>query len=226
MNLYQNLHAWPQSAKEARQIQKRLPRPALSPSPRAKCARFLLGLDCAFPRAISPYAVAAAMLWDCKTKQVVLSCLYRAKPPIPYVSGLLGFREVPLMLGALGKIDHQVDAIMVDGQGIAHPKRLGSAAHLALWLVDPIPVIGVGKTRLVGEIGTLPEHEGASTPLIDKGEVIGEALRSRRGCRPLFVSPGGHTDIDGALAIVRSALCGYRLPEPTRLADQFAGNMA
>jgi deoxyribonuclease V len=185
--------------------------------------RFILGLDCAFPRSIAPYAVVAAALWDSETKQAVRTWRHRAKPPIPYVPGLLGFREVPLMLAVLEKVDHPVDAILVDGQGIAHPRRLGSAAHLALWLAEAIPVIGVGKTRLVGDFESLPPDDGASMPLIDKGEIVGKVLRSRKNCRPLFISPGGHVDIDGAFAMVKGALCGYRLPEPIRHADQAAG---
>jgi len=184
--------------------------------------RFVLGLDCAFPRNIAPFAVAAAALWDSEARQAVRTWRHRAKPPIPYVPGLLGFREVPLMLAVLKEVDHRVDVILVDGQGMAHPKRLGSAAHLALWLAEPVPVIGVAKTRLVGEFEPLLAEAGASAPLIDRGEVIGQVLRSRKNCRPLFISPGGYVDIDGALAIARDSVCGYRLPEPIRLADQAA----
>jgi len=204
-------------------IQKQLPRPALPLTSSGHRVRFILGLDCAFPRNIAPFAVAAAALWDMATKQAVRIWRHRARTPIPYVPGLLGFREVPLMLAVLELVDHSVDAILVDGQGRAHPKRLGSASHLALWLAEPVPVIGVAKTRLVGEFEPLLAEAGASTPLIDRGEVIGQVLRSKGNCQPLFISSGGYIDTDGALATARDSVCGYRLPEPIRLADQAAG---
>ncbi|MDX8410867.1 MAG: endonuclease V [Mariprofundaceae bacterium] len=207
-------------------MQKRLPRSEWRLPAATANRRIFLGLDCAFPRSIAPYAVAAAVLWDGESRQLIHIWQHRAVPPIPYVPGLLGFREVPLMLAVLEQVDHSVDAILVDGQGIAHPRRLGSAAHLSLWLEAPIPVIGVGKTRLVGDFESLPADAGTFVSLIDKGELVGKVLRSRKNCRPLFISPGGHVDIDGALAIVRGALCGFRLPEPIRLADQAAGQQA
>lgn len=138
----------------------------------------------------------------------------------PYVTGLLGFREIPMFLSLLAAIDRRVDAVLVDGQGIAHPKRLGAAAHLALWLAESLPVVGVAKSRLIGSHEVVPDTAGASVPLVHRGEIVGTVLRSRGGCRPLYVSPGGNVDVAGALRLVVQALAGHRLPEPVHLADR------
>ncbi len=167
--------------------------------------------------------MAAAVLWDQVKNECIFSKRIEFEVRFPYVPGLLGFREVPLLLPLLEQIPGPVDAILVDGQGIAHPLRLGSAAHLALWLDEDIPVVGVGKTRLVGEFREPDNRAGSTADLCIDGVIVGKVLRSRDGCRPLFISPGGNVDVDGALMIVRKALAGYRLPEPIRLADQMAG---
>jgi len=217
-----DLHPWPQDAATARSIQKHLPAPELSPLPARAQVRFVLGLDCAFPRSPRPHAAAAAVLWDAEGDCVLWRQRRCSDIPFPYRTGLLAFREVPLFLSLLSGIRHRVDAILVDGQGIAHPKGIGAAAHLALWLQDPIPVVGVGKSRLVGSFPPLSPETGAQVELVHRGRVVGAVLRSRSRCRPLFISPGGHVDVTGAVAIVRRCLRGRRLPEPLRLADHLS----
>jgi deoxyribonuclease V len=134
----------------------------------------------------------------------------------PYVPGLLSFREGPVMLKAFAKLQHRPDVVLFDGQGIAHPRRLGLAAHLGLWL--DLPTIGCAKSRLIGSHEEPGPHRGDAQPLMDGGEQIGEVLRTRDGVKPLYISPGHRTDFASARRIVLECGGGRRLPEPTRLA--------
>jgi len=146
----------------------------------------------------------------------------RAEMPVkfPYVPGLLSFREIPVILAVLEQLPHAPDLLMVDGQGIAHPRRLGIAAHLGVLL--NIPAIGVAKSRLTGRYEEPANEKGAWTALRDREERIGTVLRSKVNCLPLFISPGHRMDQDTALEITLSALGKYRLPEPTRIADKLS----
>jgi deoxyribonuclease V len=139
----------------------------------------------------------------------------------PYVPGLLSFREAPLILAAFEKITLTPDIIMVDGQGIAHPRRFGIASHLGLLL--GIPTIGCAKSRLCGEHEIPGNEAGSYKELKDNGEVIGLVLRTRTGVKPLYVSIGHMIDLPSAMEWVVACCRGYRLPEPTRLAHQAAG---
>ena len=139
----------------------------------------------------------------------------------PYIPGLLSFREIPAILAALDTLKTTPDILMVDGQGIAHPKRLGIAAHLGVW-VD-MPTIGVAKSLLTGHYKPPGEHKGATSPLMDKsGEQIGTVLRSRGNVKPLFISPGHRVSQQTALDLTIQCITKYRLPEPTRLADKYS----
>lgn len=160
-------------------------------------------------------AVIVLHLPDMKVEeQVVVSAPVR----FPYVPGLLGFREVPIVLEALNRLDRLPDVLLCDGQGIAHPRRFGLACHLGL-LAD-IPAIGVAKSRLIGHHAPVTDERGAWVPLYDGNEVIGAALRSRPGTKPLYVSPGHRVGLMSAIQLVLSCITNYRLPEPTRLAHQ------
>jgi deoxyribonuclease V len=140
-----------------------------------------------------------------------------ARAGMPYIPGLLGFREIPALLAAWAKLRAKPDLVLVDGHGVAHPRRLGIASHLGVVLDQP--VIGVAKSILVGKADPpLPEEVGAETPLLWRGERIGTALRTRRRANPLFVSVGHRVSLETAVAWVRRATRGYRLPEPTRQA--------
>lgn len=138
----------------------------------------------------------------------------------PYIPGLLSFREIPVILEALKRLRTVPDLLMVDGQGIAHPRRMGIAAHLGL--VTGLPTIGVAKSRLCGQFEEPGLLRGDRSDLIEKGERIGVALRSRDGTRPLFISPGHRIDIETSVEFVLKCLTRYRLPEPTRLADRYS----
>ena len=139
----------------------------------------------------------------------------------PYVPGLLSFREVPLILAAWERLTLCPDLVVADAQGIAHPRRLGMASHLGLLL--GVPAIGCAKSILCGRHGELGEERGARAELVHRGEVVGAALRTRQGVRPVYVSIGHLIDLEGAVRWVLACCRGYRLPEPTRLAHLAAG---
>ncbi|WP_372623198.1 endonuclease V [Falsiroseomonas sp.] len=141
---------------------------------------------------------------------------------LPYVPGLLGFREVPALAEAWPALHPKPDLVLVDGHGLAHPQGFGTACLLGLVL--DVPAIGVAKSVLVGEVeGTLRDEPGARAPLVFKGRQVGIALRSRRGANPLYVSVGHRVSLDTALEWVTRCLRGRRLPEPTRAAHDAAG---
>ncbi len=139
----------------------------------------------------------------------------------PYVPGLLTFREAPLILAACEELAVTPDLIMVDGQGIAHPRRIGLASHLGLFL--DIPTVGCAKSRLCGSHEEPGNERGNCAELTDNGEVIGAVVRTRTGVKPVYVSIGHKSDLDSAIAMTLGCCQGYRLPEPTRLAHMAAG---
>ena len=148
------------------------------------------------------------------------TAIARRPTEFPYVPGLLSFRELPAVLDALAGLRALPDLLLCDGQGIAHPRRLGIASHLGL-LVD-IPSIGVAKTRLLGTHEEPPDRRGAWTPLRADGEIIGAVLRTRLGVKPLYVSPGHRIGLETAVAFVMGCCSRYRLPETTRHAHRLA----
>lgn len=144
----------------------------------------------------------------------------RMPVPMPYIPGLLSFRECPVILQALELLKHKPDLLLCDGQGIAHPRRLGVASHTGL--LTGLPSIGVGKSRLTGTHGPVPENRGEWTPLMDHGEEIGAVLRTRAGVKPLFISPGHRISLPTAVHFVMACTTRYRLPQTTRWADGLA----
>jgi deoxyribonuclease V len=143
----------------------------------------------------------------------------------PYVPGLLSFREVPALLAAFARLRHGPDLIFCDGHGYAHPRRFGIACHLGL-LLDR-PTIGVGKSVLVGKFSEPAASPGRTSPLVDPktGEVIGAALRTRKGAKPVFVSPGHRISLERAVELAVAVCDGYRIPRPTREADRWVGKV-
>ncbi|WP_423226999.1 deoxyribonuclease V [Marinobacter halodurans] len=148
--------------------------------------------------------------------------LARLPTRFPYVPGLLSFRECPVILEALKQLETLPDLLLCDGQGIAHPRRLGIATHIGL--LTGLPSIGVGKSRLTGTHGPVPEGKGEWTPLKDGDETIGAVLRTRSGVKPLFISPGHRISLPTAIDHVMACITRYRLPETTRWADGLASN--
>lgn len=186
----------------------------------AKPLRTVAGFDVGFEDG-GATTRAAAVLLDADTLAVLDQQVARLPTRMPYVPGLLSFRELPALLAALARLPQAPDLAFIDGHGIAHPRRLGIAAHFGV--ATGLPSIGVGKTILTGEARmALHEMRGAFTPLRDGTAQIGWLLRSKPGCLPLVVSPGHRVALASAPELVMRFTTTYRLPEPTRLADRLA----
>ena len=185
--------------------------------------RHIAGLDVSPPDAngIVTGAVVVLSYPDLEIAEVAVA---EQTPTFPYVPGLLSFRETPVLLEALGSLTINPDLLILDGQGYAHPRRFGLACHLGL--VTNIPTIGCAKSVLVGEYDILGEERGSTADLVHKGEVIGLALRSRQGVKPLYVSVGHKVDLKAAARWVLSCCTGYRLPQTTRMAHATAGGLS
>ena len=178
--------------------------------------RYVAGVDISPPDADGS-AVGAAVLLELPELQIVEVKVHHGKPGFPYVPGLLSFRESPLVLGALECLVTTPDVILADGQGLAHPRRFGLACHLGL-LTDT-PTIGCAKSILRGRPeGMLPSSAGSHVPLMDKGDVVGAAVRTRESVSPIYVSIGHKVSLESAVSWVLACCKGYRMPEPTRLA--------
>ena len=143
------------------------------------------------------------------------------KVDFPYIPGLLSFREAPACIDAIEKLKSTPDCLIIDGQGIAHPRRLGIASHIGL-LIDK-PTIGCAKSRLIGTFDEPGNKKGSFSPLVDSDEKIGVVLRTRTDVNPVFVSVGHKCTLDDAINVVLQCTTKYRLPEPSRLAHQLVG---
>ncbi|MGH8052611.1 MAG: deoxyribonuclease V [Stenotrophomonas sp.] len=179
----------------------------------------IAGIDSGFEDA-GRTTLSAAVLLDSASLTPLESTLARLPTALPYIPGLLSFRELPAALQALAQLSHAPQLVLVDGHGIAHPRGLGIAAHLGV--LTALPCIGVAKSRLVGDYDEPGPLQGDHSPLMLKGRQVGWVLRSKPRCKPLFVSPGHRVSLEACLPLVRECLRGYRLPEPTRLADRLA----
>jgi deoxyribonuclease V len=203
----------------ARDIQETLRHTVVETPPSGFAPRTITGIDVHFSRD-GRTAFAAAVRLDARTLELQESALAARPVSFPYRTGFLSFREVPVALAALRLSREMPDLVMVDGQGLAHPRRFGLACHLGV-LLD-VPTIGVAKSRLVGRYAEPGPSPGDWTPLEDKGEIVGAVLRSKAGCRPLFVSIGHRIDLETAVGLVGNTVARHRLPEPTRQADRLS----
>lgn len=173
------------------------------------------GLDCAF---LDDAVIAVGVVWDVEKGEIVETRAARGPLAFPYVPGLLSFREVPVLLAVLRRLETPFGGILCDGQGIAHPRRLGLAAHLGL--VVGLPTVGCAKSRLCGTHREPGRRRGSVARLMDGDERIGSVLRTRDGVQPVYVSPGHLVDHESSIQWVLACGEGFRLPEPTRLADR------
>ncbi|MCR6662370.1 MAG: deoxyribonuclease V [Luteimonas sp.] len=211
---------WDGSVVDARRVQTGLAQQVVLRDDFAKPLRHVGGFDVGFEED-GTITRAAAILLDAGNLDVVANEVVRIPTTMPYVPGLLSFRELPALLAALERLPHPPDIAFVDGHGIAHPRRLGIAAHFGV--ATGLPSIGVAKKVLVGTSATaLHDMRGAFTSLRDGGERIGWLLRSKVRCNPLIVSPGHRVSMASAPELVMRFTKNYRLPEPTRLADRLA----
>ena len=206
-------HRWQVSPTRAIAIQRRLSqRVQLTP---ASLPEQLVGLDCAF---LGQDILAVAVVWNVAERRVVETRGARMPVRFPYVPGLLSFREVPVLLAVLRRVRSEFSALMCDGQGVAHPRRFGLASHLGV--IAGMPAVGCAKSKLCGEHVALPQARGEMVELHHRDEVVGFVVRTRSHVRPVYVSAGHLCSHEDAARWVLACGAGYRLPEPTRLADR------
>ena len=211
---YEQLHDWKVTPREAVELQKSL-RERVRLVPLAKKVRTIAGADISFNK-FETTVYAGLVVLRLPSLEVVEEVGVVSETKFPYVPGLLSFRETPSVLEAWAKLKAEPDAVMFDGQGIAHPRRVGIASHVGL-LIDR-PTLGCAKSVLVGKYEEPDRERGSWTELIDKGEVVGAAVRTKKDVQPIYVSPGHLIDLQGAIELTLACNGGYRQPEPTRRA--------
>jgi deoxyribonuclease V len=168
-------------------------------------------------------AFATVVVLDFPGLSVVEVQGFEAPLDFPYVPGLLSFREIPAVAGALREVETPVDALICDAHGLAHPRRIGLASHLGLFL--DVPTVGCAKSRLVGSHGEPGEEKGSAVDLVDRGEVVGKVVRTRSRVSPVHVSVGNRIDLRSAVELVLACCTRYRLPETTRQAHNAANEL-
>ena len=218
---YRNLHPWKVSPREAARIQEELRSQVVLESDPGEVS-LIAGADIALDRntnkgygGVIVYRLPG--LTEVERRHSVEDLSF------PYIPGLLAFREAPVLLKAFAALTHEPDVIIFDGQGIAHPRRMGIATHMGI-LLDK-PSIGCAKSRLIGTFEEPGPRAGEHSPLTDSGEVIGAVLRTRDNVNPVFISPGHKVDLPSCIDIIMKCVDGYRIPKPTRVADQFVGEV-
>jgi len=214
------LHSWEVTPREAVALQKELSTRVLladQPAPPRLIAGCDMSIDAATESGIGGIIIYSFPdLKEIERRRVV------KKLTFPYVPGLLSFREAPVLVELFDSLEHEPDLVIFDGQGIAHPRGVGIATHMGLWLNKP--TIGCGKSRLFGIYDEPAAGKGSTAALLaPSGARMGTVLRTRDGCRPVFISPGHKVSIESAEKIVIQCLDGYRIPKPTREADQYVG---
>jgi deoxyribonuclease V len=209
-----NLPNWNLSPSEAIELQKRLAGEVIRESSNIN-PRYIAGADISV-RLGEKTATAVVVILSYPELEIIETRVVRGELDFPYIPGLLSFRELPLTLAAFEKLRTTPDLVFVDGQGIAHPRRIGIASHLGLCL--DIPTIGCAKSLLCGECGTPGGERGNYSEIIDKGETIGAALRTRTGVKPVYISTGHKISLEDAISWAMKCGRGYRIPEPTRQA--------
>ncbi|MEL7037331.1 MAG: deoxyribonuclease V [Cyanobacteria bacterium J06592_8] len=214
----QHPETWPETVDAAILIQEQL-KSLVVTTDELKSIQYVAGVDVGFfdNYTISQAAVAVLSFPDLQLQEQAIS---QRQTTFPYLPGFLSFREIPVILDALEKLTITPDLIICDGQGIAHPKRLGLACHLGI-LID-VPTIGAAKSKFIGTHQELAAARGSWQPLMDNGEVIGAVVRSRTNVKPLYVSPGHRISLETAIDYVLECTPKYRLPETTRWADYLA----
>ena len=213
------LHDWIVTPAEAIALQKKLALEIITYDC-LKDVRYVAGVDVAF--ATKDILRAAVIIMTYPALQIVEIQCHQEELKMPYIPGLLSFREMPALLGAFNKLQQWPDLIFVDGMGIAHPRGIGIASHLGLWL--QIPTIGVAKKKLVGtyDENALGTEFGSHVPLTYQDKIIGVVLRTRANVKPLFVSSGHMISLETSINYVLSCCKGYRLIEPIRYADKLS----
>ncbi|HKI36392.1 MAG TPA: deoxyribonuclease V [Gemmataceae bacterium] len=208
------LHSWDVTVAEATILQRELAAQVDVRPPLKKCD-LIAGADISYNR-FSPTMYAAVVVLRMDDLSIVEVRGAVAETPFAYQPGYLSFREAPALIEAFARVESKPDAVMFDGQGIAHPRRLGLASHVGLWLQKPS--LGCAKSRLIGRFGTLPREAGSAVPMTQGDEQLGMVVRTKTGVQPVYVSPGHLIDIASSVDLVLRSCLGYRIPEPTRQA--------
>ncbi len=209
-------HPWDLTPREAVALQRKLAS-EVREEPLAGSVETIAGVDVSVREDRVQTAVVVLRM---PTLERVDEAVWRGPVTFPYISGLLSFREIPAILPALERLHVRPDVFMTDGQGRAHPRRFGLACHLGV-LLD-WPTFGVAKTLLRGRYEHLGPEKGATAPLYDKGEIVGAAVRTRTGVKPVFVSVGHRITLEEAVALTLACAPKYKIPEPTRLAHHLS----
>jgi deoxyribonuclease V len=211
---FQPRHPWNLPISDAVQLQRELAKDLDTRRPLPK-AELVAGADISYNR-YDPTFFASVIVYRVSDGAIIETQDDVDLATFPYVPGLLSFREAPALLKAFAKLHTRPDVVMIDGHGIAHPRRLGIAAHIGLWL--QLPCIGCAKSRLTGKFKEPGVKAGSITPLMDRDEQIGLVVRTKTKVKPVFVSPGNLIDTASSVRVVLETTRGYRIPEPTRLA--------
>jgi deoxyribonuclease V len=212
------LHDWPTTEADAVALQQALTG-RVDTSVGLNSFDFIAGCDIAY-HLTEPRLFAAVVVLKANDLSIVEECAIEREVTFPYIPGLLSFREIPALLAAFAELRQSPDVVMLDGQGIAHPRRFGLACHLGLWL--NLPCVGCAKSWLAGDYTEPGPNAGAANPLTINGEEVGAVVRSATNAKPVYVSPGHKIDVVSATAVVRATLSGYRHPAPTRAAHMAA----
>jgi len=212
---------WNLTPLEAMRLQETL-RERVEREDRFGTLQFVAGADLAFDPETN-LAFAGVIVYQFPQLREVERRAARRTLRFPYVPGLLSFRESPVLLAAFEQLRTEPDLILVDGHGVAHPRRFGIACHLGL-LLDR-PTIGCAKSILVGEAAEPGVRAGSTAPLVDKGETVGMVLRTRDRVKPIYVTTGHRVSLESAVRIARQCLDGFRIPKPTREADHFVRDL-
>ena len=216
---------WPTTFEEALAIQQQLRAQVVTHDDFGEI-RTVAGVDAGYEEDADGVgqgvARAAIVVLEFPSLRPLDYAIERRPTNFPYVPGFLSFRETPAVLAALGELRVRPDLLICDGQGIAHPRRFGIACHIGI--LSNLPAIGCAKSLLTGRYHALPDERGATVPLMDHGEQIGVALRSRAGTKPLFISPGHRVGLESSVRFVMACITKYRLPETTRAADGLASH--
>jgi len=213
---FDNLHPWDVTPTEAKRIQDELRSKLIIDGDPGEI-RLVGGIDVGYSR-ITNKATAGIVVLTLPEMTLIETAAANRQVTFPYVPGLLAFREIPAVLSAIEMLENEPDVFIVDGHGIAHPRRFGFASHLGLILNHP--TIGCAKSRLIGEYEEPKLGFGDRTELVESGERIGSVIRTKSSAKPIFVSPGHKIGFEPAERIVLECCRGHKLPEPTRLAHR------
>ncbi|MBN2544003.1 endonuclease V [bacterium] len=210
------IHTWDITYKEAMRLQSELSA-RIKLTRMKKIPKIVAGADIAYSKRLNLSFGVVALFEFPALEQINVYSAYQ-KTNMPYIPGLLSFREAPVLLSIFEQVEENIDLIMIDGQGIAHPRGLGLASHIGIFLETP--TIGCAKSRLVGEHKDIDLIRGNKEPVNYKDKLCAYVVCTRDNVKPLYISPGHLIDFQGACEYVLKCSDGFRLPKPTRIADQ------